>query len=250
MIFFIALLEALLFVFLFKGAIKKHPAIFYILSIAIIAFIACYQKLNLYTVFPEWTYTYIISVFWRGAFSTALFVIVMYIGALDRKSKVVKALMPIRGYLSIIACLITLAHSFVYGTYYVPAMLQASQEFSVREVIALIITAPLFILMLLLMITSFTKVRSRMRAVTWKKIQRLSYLWFALLYAYLMVLLIPDMLQAFDPSSNMATLYKVNYTLSVVIYTLVFGSYFILRVRKYLRDRASSLSDITQPVSA
>nr|WP_024835249.1 ferric reductase-like transmembrane domain-containing protein [Clostridium sp. 12(A)] len=237
MIFLTALLEAFVFVYFCKGAIKKHPGVFYVLSVAIIAFCACYKIMNLYTVFPEWTYTYIISVFWRGAFATALFVIVMYIGALDRKSKIVKALMPIRGYLSIIACLITLAHSFAYGAYYIPTMIKNPQELDLRGIIALIITLPLFTIMIILMVTSFIKVRRKMKPKVWKNVQRLAYPWFALLYIYLMVLFIPTVMESFDPASELSMFYKVNYILSVVIYTLVFVGYFILRIRKYRLDK-------------
>lgn len=237
MIFLIALLEAFVFVYFCKGAIKKHPGVFYVLSVAIIAFCACYKIMNLYTVFPEWTYTYIISVFWRGAFATALFVIVMYIGTLDRKSKIVKALMPIRGYLSIIACLITLAHSFAYGAYYIPTMINNPQELDLRGIIALIITLPLFTIMIILMVTSFIKVRRKMKPKVWKNVQRLAYPWFALLYIYLMVLFIPTVIESFDPASELSMFYKVNYILSVVIYTLVFVGYFILRIRKYRLDK-------------
>lgn len=237
MIFLTALLEAFVFVYFCKGAIKKHPGVFYVLSVAIIAFCACYKIMNLYTVFPEWTYTYIISVFWRGAFATALFVIVMYIGALDRKSKIVKALMPIRGYLSIIACLITLAHSFAYGAYYIPTMINNPQELDLRGIIALIITLPLFTIMIILMVTSLIKVRRKMKPKVWKNVQRLAYPWFALLYIYLMVLFIPTVIESFDPASELSMFYKVNYILSVVIYTLVFVGYFILRIRKYRLDK-------------
>lgn len=238
MIFLIALAEAILFVYLCKGTIRKHPGVFYVLSIAIIAFCACYKIMNLYTVFPEWTYTYIISVFWRGAFSTALFVIVMYIGALNRKSKIVKALMPIRGYLSIIACLITLAHSFAYGAYYIPTLIHNPQELDLRGIIALIITFPLFFIMIVLMVTSFIKVRRRMKPQVWKNIQRLAYPWFALLYIYLMVLFIPAMINSFSPTSEMSMFYRLNYIISVVVYTLIFGGYLIMRVRKYYLDKA------------
>lgn len=237
MIFLIALLEAILFVFFFKNAIRKHPAVFYILSIAVIGFIVCYTKLNLYEVFPVWTYQYIISVFYRGAFSTALFVIVMYIGALNPKGKIVRALMPIRGYLSIIACLITLAHSFAYGIYYIAAIFHTPDELDVRQILALILTIPLFSIMIILMVTSFKAVRKKMKPRVWKNVQRLSYPWFAILYVYLMVLLVPSMLEALNPSSDIAMLYRVNDILSVILYTLVFGGYFILRVRKYRKSQ-------------
>ncbi|WP_097004489.1 ferric reductase-like transmembrane domain-containing protein [Lacrimispora amygdalina] len=237
MIFLIALLEAILFVFFFKNAIRKHPAVFYVLSIAIIGFIVCYTKLNLYEVFPVWTYQYIISVFYRGAFSTALFVIVMYIGALDPKGKIVPALMPIRGYLSIIACLITLAHSFAYGIYYIAAIFQTPDKLDLRQTLALILTIPLFSIMIILMVTSFKAVRKKMKPRVWKKVQRLSYPWFAILYVYLMVLLVPSLVEALSPSSDMVMLYRVNYMLSVILYTLVFGVYFVLRIRKFQKSR-------------
>lgn len=237
MIFLIALLEAILFVFFFKNAIRKHPAVFYILSIAVIGFIVCYTKLNLYEVFPVWTYQYIISVFYRGAFSTALFVIVMYIGALNPKGKIVRALMPIRGYLSIIACLITLAHSFAYGIYYIAAIFHTPDKLDLRQILALILTIPLFSIMIVLMVTSFKAVRKKMKPRVWKNVQRLSYPWFAILYLYLMVLLVPSMLEALSPSSDIAMLYRVNDILSVILYTLVFGVYFVLRVRKYRKSQ-------------
>ncbi|MBE6034462.1 MAG: hypothetical protein E7222_07140 [Clostridiales bacterium] len=242
MIFLIALIEALVFVILCKGVIKKHPGVFYLISIAVIAFIVYYQKAGLYEVLPEWTYTYIISVFWRGAFPTALFVVVMFLGAVEKKSDLARQLMPIRGNLAIIASLMTLAHSFVYGVYYVTTLFSNPQEFNLRDIISLILTVPLFILMILLMVTSFTKVRRRMKATAWKKIQKLAYLWFGLLYLYLMVLLVPSMLSALKPSSEMELFYKVNYVISVLAYTAVFGVYFVMRVRKYIRDKQKSKS--------
>ncbi len=251
MIFLIALLEAILFVFFFKNAIRKRPAIFYVLSIAVIGFIVCYTKLNLYEVFPEWTYLYVISVFYRGAFSTALFVIVMYIGALNPKGKIVRALMPIRGYLSIIACLITLAHSFAYGIYYISAVLHTPNELDLRQILALILTVPLFLIMIVLMVTSFKSVRKKMNPRVWKNVQRLSYPWFAILYVYLMVLLVPSMLESLSTSSDMEMIYKVNYVLSVLLYSVVFGTYLILRVRKYQKDqlrRKQNLQKSAAPV--
>lgn len=86
------------------------------------------------------------------------------------------------------ACLMTLAHSFVYGTYYVPAMVNTPQELGTRDIIALIITAPMFTIMIILMVTSFMKVRHRMKPLVWKNVQRLSYPWFALVCPALSIL--------------------------------------------------------------
>ena len=76
-----------------------------------------------------------------------------------------------------------------------------------------------------------------MKPKVWKNVQRLAYPWFALLYIYLMVLFIPTVIESFDPASELSMFYKVNYILSVVIYTLVFVGYFILRIRKYRLDK-------------
>lgn len=145
--------------------------------------------------------------------------------------------MPIRGYLSIIACLITLAHSFAYGIYYITAVFKTPEELDLRQILALILTVPLFLIMIVLMVTSFKAVRKKMEPRVWKNVQRLSYPWFAILYVYLMVLLIPGMLESLNPASGVEMLYQVNYILSVLVYTVVFGVYLILRVGKYKKDQ-------------
>ena len=76
-----------------------------------------------------------------------------------------------------------------------------------------------------------------MKPRVWKNVQRLSYPWFAILYVYLMVLLIPGMLESLNPASGVVMLYQVNYVLSVLAYTVVFGVYLILRIRKYKKDQ-------------
>lgn len=239
MTFLIAMIYALIFVALCKTAIKRRPGIFYGLAIATAGLTIFYQRANLYEVFPEWVYTYVVSVFWRGAFATALFVIVMYLGAIDKKSSFAKQLMPIRGNLAIIASLITLAHSVVYGSYYVPALLSGKQ-FTTAQTWALILTVPLFLLMIVLMVTSFHSVRRRMKASHWKNLQRSAYVWFAILYVYLMVLFVPHAIKALNPASEDALFYRVNDVLSVVLYSAVFLTYFVLRIRKHLHKKDKS----------
>lgn len=236
MTFLIAMIYALIFVVLCKTAIKKHPGVFYILSIATAGLVIFYDLANLYELLPEWVYTYVVSVFRRGAFATALFVVVMYLGAVDKKSSFTKQLIPIRGNLAIIASLITLAHSFVYGSYYIPALLNGKQ-FNPTQTWALILTVPLFLLMILLMAISFTAVRRKIKPASWKRLQRSSYVWFALLYLYLMVLLVLHAMEALKPATETELFYRVNAILSVVLYSAVFLTYFVLRIRKHLHKK-------------
>ena len=116
MLFLISLVIASAFVFLFKKPLKKHPYIFYAVA-AVISYIVSAATLR---GLPEFVNTYIIGMFSRGVMGTALWAIVMWTGALPNGSKSIKALMPVRGELSIIAAILTLGHNigFVYQNLY------------------------------------------------------------------------------------------------------------------------------------
>ena len=73
-------------------------------------------------------------------------------------------------------------------------------------------------MMLPLMITSFKCVRKKMKAKNWKNLQKLAYPFFYLIYVHLMILFM------IKPEKHM---------LSIVLYTVIYMLYTILRVRKY-----------------
>lgn len=213
----VSLILALLLAFGLGNQIKKYPGVFYALSILLVIGISVYYKTDLREAFPEWFTTYITNPFKRGAFSTALFILVMYAGALNPKWTVTKNLYKIRGELSIIACIITLGHNFIYGTKHFPNLFFHANEMEFKYLLATIMTLIMILIMLPLMITSFPAVRKKMQPQTWKKVQKLAYPFFALIYIHIMTLFIPKVEKKW---------------LEIAIYTIIFGSYAVLRVRK------------------
>ncbi|MBQ9459430.1 MAG: FMN-binding protein [Oscillospiraceae bacterium] len=81
----------------------------------------------------------------------------------------------------------------------------------------------MIVIMLPLFVTSFPSVRRKMDGRRWKKLQRLAYLFYALLCAHILLLTIPYAISA-----------RPGYRLTVFVYTTVFASYAVCRVQKAL----------------
>ena len=86
--------------------------------------------------------------------------------------------------------------------------------------VAAILSLLMILLMIPLMVTSFSRVRSRMSASSWTRLQRLAYLFFGLIYAHVMVLFVPQFSHKY---------------LDIILYTAIFGGYLVLRVTKALK---------------
>ena len=207
----------------YSKQIKKYSIFLYVLSVIIsIAFIII-LKLNLASNFPVFINKYFINIFSRGTISLALFTIVMFTGVLNNSSNIKKKLMSIRGELSIIACIITLGHNILYGIFYFPTFFTNPSKLSTFKLIATSISLLMIILMLPLMITSFRFVRKKMRYKTWKNIQRTAYLFYGLIYIHILFLFIPKL--------------QSGKFLDLLIYSLIFISYYPLRIFKYIKDK-------------
>ncbi|MBW6410979.1 ferric reductase-like transmembrane domain-containing protein [Clostridium weizhouense] len=226
MILIISLLFSLIFYLILNRQIKKKSWIFYILMIILTGFIIYYYRVKMYEVYPEWITTYLIGPFKRGAFSTATFIIVMYLGAIKKNTTIAKKMFSIRGEMSIIACISTLGHNIVYGIYYFPKLFLNPQSLPKLQLIAALLTIGMISIMLPLFITSFRCVRNKMKASTWKKIQRMAYVFFGMIYIHVMVLYSGKL----DKHIN-----------DIIIYTVIFGTYAFLRIRKYMMSRKRKL---------
>ena len=234
MLFVFALVCALAFFLAFQPWITKRPSIFYVLTALFIAALFGSYFTGIYESFPEWFTDSIVMMYARGALSTAVFAIVMYLGVVPLHFAPAKRLMRIRGEISIIGSILALGHNIYYGIYYFPHLFTEPGELGVPYLIATILTLILIAIMLPLMITSFRSVRRKMDSSKWKKLQKLAYVFYALLYVHVMIVLC-------------ANIHGVSSILSIAAYTLVFVPYFVLRLRKhFVRSKAKAQRTIKQ----
>ena len=216
MLFLLALLLAVLFSFVCRKALKKHAVLFYIAAAVSVA-VAVWDFHGV----PAPMQNYVIGLFSRGAFATGLWCVVMWIGALPNGSAMMKALMPVRGELSIFAAILTLGHNFGFGKTYFVRMFTNPGSMKPTQLTAGILSLVMLAIMIPLTILSIPSVRKKMTAKRWKKIQRTASLFYALIYLHVMILFLPSAQNG-----------KVLYQVSVIVYSLVFLGYAACRIRK------------------
>lgn len=239
MLMLLALAQVLLFLLLCHKSLKKYPFVFYGAALGMDVFLAADGLLQFTTDWPAWIYDYILSTFHRGAFATALFTVIMFIGALDAKKTPVKRLMRIRAEMSVFACLLTFGHNLIYGYAYFPVLFTRPQDMRPEAVAASVVTLVMLVMLLPLFVTSFAGVRKRMPAKKWKNLQRWAYPFYLLILVHVWVL--------FAPRVGLGG----NYLVGLIVYTAVYGAYVVLRLQKYARrkkQRAARASARPAPV--
>ena len=242
MLFLISLFIAILIAFCLDKPLKKRPAAFYITaSVLTVASIAVTQ--SDITISSRFLRDYVLGIFSRGALGAAIWAVVMWAGALPNGSAPIKKLMPVRGELSITAAVLTLAHIITFGMQYIKNLIngRTGSGDAYRDfVITCILSISMTLIMLPLTVMSFKAVRKKMNAKTWKKIQRLAYLFYAMIYIHIMVLFVPKAQKG-----------RESYFLSVLVYSAVFIGYAVLRLRKaYLSKYEKSSKLIPNSVCA
>ncbi|MDR1156638.1 MAG: ferric reductase-like transmembrane domain-containing protein [Bacteroidales bacterium] len=143
-----------------------------------------------------------------GTLGFPLLIIIMYTGALNPRNSTVRKLLGIRRELSILSGFPILTHSLIRVTNSFPAALRFFTDnegyMAGGNVISplgagmsnfsLVLGILLLILFLPLWVTSFGSVRKRMGSVRWKKLQRWSYVLYALLFIHAMGLQVGGLL--------------------------------------------------------
>lgn len=227
MIFLGALLLAVVFSVALKKPIKKYPVLFYAIAIAIDVLFIC----NSYMVLPRIVSSALFLLVHKCTLSLALFVVVMYIGVFARESKARAYLLPIRAELSIIAWILSLGHMTVYLMSYAPQVMGGIDHMSGLVLGSLGVALVLFALLLVLGVTSFAVVKRSMKLRTWKRVQRLAYPFFGLVYVHLLLMLLPPALKGGEAAQ-----------VSVAVYSVVFIGYAVLRLRRAAKDKADCSS--------
>ena len=228
MLLIISLIIVALFIYFLKGSLKKHAGIYYIGAavISIAVFLIGFLPM------PLFLKNNILGIFAKGSLGTAMFVAVMYAGALPKGSKLIAQLMKIRGELSITAAILVLCHNFTYGITYFKMLFIKPEALSATQFTAAIISLVLIIIMIVLTVTSFQAVRKKMKAKKWKQLQRTAYVFYGLMYVHIMLINIPY-----------ARLGLGTYIANVVIYSIVFLGYAAMRISKAISVKAARITD-------
>lgn len=219
MLFLIAVIVAVCIAVFLRKPLKKCPIAFYLTAVVISAAVSIFDFRGA----PAFVNNYIIALFSHGALATGLWAVVMWTDALPNGSKPIKALMPIRGELSIFAALLTLGHNIGFGKTYFVRMFTAPGSMGAQQLAAGIISIIMLAIMLPLTVMSFPKIRKKFKPKTWKNIQRSAYAFYALIYIHVMILNIP-----------LAIAGRSGYLLNVAVYSVVFFGYVACRIRKQI----------------
>ena len=228
MLFIISLIIVALFIYFLKDSLKKYANIFYIGAavISIAVFLLEFLPMHLFVK------NNILGIFAKGSLGTAMFVVVMYTGALPKGNKLIAPLMKIRGELSITAAILVLCHNFTYGMTYFRMLFTKTSLLSATQLAAAVISLVLIAIMLVLTVTSFPSVRKKMQAKKWKQLQRTAYVFYGLMYVHIMLINIPY-----------ARLGLGMYIANVVIYSIVFLGYAAMRISKAISVKAARITD-------
>lgn len=165
--------------------------------------------------------SWVIPVFTQGGLAGSLFIAVMFAAAVPNGSRFMRRVMPVRGELSIIASILTLGHNIAYGkTYFHRLFTGAAMPGNV--IAAAICSLIMIVIMLPLFITSFRCVRRKMKSGVWKRLQRLAYGFYALMYLHVLLLNMPGIHTSISSKIN------------VMVYSIIFLSYGCMRIQKAL----------------
>ncbi len=209
----------MLIAFCLDKPLKKCPAAFYV-SAAVLTIASVVISKSDITISSRIVRDYVLGIFSRGALGAAFWAVVMWAGALPNGSAPIKKIMPVRGELSITAAILTFSHIITYGLQYIMNLIngRTGSDFIITSILSL----AMVLIMTPLTVISFKKIRKKMNAKTWKKIQRLAYIFYACIYVHILVLFIPKAQKGRD-----------GYFLSILVYSAVFIGYAVMRLRKY-----------------
>lgn len=137
-----------------------------------------------------------------------------------------KIIMPVRGQMSIIACILTLGHNIAFGKTYFARLFTQTEALRTQVLLAALCSLAMIAIMLPLFVTSFLCVRRRMQPKRWKRLQRLAYVFYALMYTHVLLLNMTGVREG-----------KPSAILNVALYSLLFMAYASLRIGKALQKR-------------
>ena len=219
------LIVVLAFFALLEKPIKKHATFFYIgtIIISILSIIAPDKGLPFII---EYLVNNILA---RGTLAGALFILVM-VASVCPAAKLRGLLLRTRGEMAIIAALFTLIHNIVYGQYYFVKLFTNISELNTQRILAAIFSLVMILLLIPLTITSFMTVRRKMNPKKWKSLQKLSYVFYGLLFVHIAMIFSVSILNGY-----LETLFDLT------VYAVIYIVYLVFRAKKYEKQRVVSI---------
>lgn len=210
-----SLIAVIIFSLGLNNILKKQAKYFYFLASLITIIVTTYEFFKIWTGFKLEGISYILErSFMKGYVSTALFILVMFAGALSKKWGITKKLLRVRAEMAILASILILPHFIVY-IYKFLINLFNGKTLNGSYIAFVIVGILAFVIMIPLFITSFKKVRVSMSSSKWKSLQRWAYPFYFLIYAHIIIILLNKK--------------EINWN-TVGTYTVIFLGYFVLKL--------------------
>ena len=216
------LITVLVFFYLLEKPIKKHATLFYIATIIISVLSVLAPKKGL-----PFVIDYLVkNILARGTLAGALFILVM-VASVCPAAKLRGLLLRTRGEMAIIAALLTLIHNISYGKNYFVALFTKISDLDAPRIFAAVLSLVMIVLLIPLTVTSFMFIRKKMNPKKWKSLQRLSYLFYGLLFIHISMIFSISIAKG-----HLSTLFDLT------VYAIIYIAYLICRAKKYEKQRA------------
>lgn len=215
------LITALAFFYLLEKPIKKHATLFYIATIIISVLSVLAPKKGL-----PFVIDYLVkNILARGTLAGALFILVM-VASVCPAAKLRGLLLRTRGEMAIIAALLTLIHNISYGKHYFVALFTKISDLDAPRIFAAVLSLVMIVLLIPLTVTSFMVIRKKMNPKKWKSLQRLSYIFYGLLFIHISMIFSISIAKG-----HLSTLFDLT------VYAIIYIAYLICRAKKYEKQR-------------
>lgn len=215
------LITVLVFFYLLEKPIKKHATLFYIATIIISVLSVLAPKKGL-----PFVIDYLVkNILARGTLAGALFILVM-VASVCPAAKLRGLLLRTRGEMAIIAALLTLIHNISYGKNYFVALFTKISDLDAPRIFAAVLSLVMIVLLIPLTVTSFMFIRKKMNPKKWKSLQRLSYLFYGLLFIHISMIFSISIAKG-----HLSTLFDLT------VYAIIYIAYLICRAKKYEKQR-------------
>ena len=219
------LIVALAFFAALEKPIKKHATFFYIGTIIISILSIMAPKKGL-----PFVVDYLVkNILTRGTLAGALFILVM-VASVCPQAKMRGLLLRTRGEMAIIAALFTLTHNIAYGQYYFVKLFTNISELDTVRIFAALLSLIMIILLIPLTITSFMVIRRKMNPKKWKSLQKLSYVFYGLLFMHIALIFSISILKG-----------HLDTLIDLTVYSLIYIVYLIIRAKKHKKQRVISV---------